>query len=319
MERTKQDYLVSAARPSKLGKALRVAGYALGGLAGLVALAAIGIYLASEAAMSKTYDTPTPAIVASTDPAVVMRGERLVHTLLVCTHCHGENLAGGTVIDEPAVGRVFAANLTTGRGGIAGQRTDGELARAIRHGVRGDGRSMVVMPVEDYVALSEPDLTAVVSYIRSLPPVDNQLPPHELGPIGRVLVGTGLAPVLSATQVSQAAPIPPAVPAGVTVEYGHYLARTAGCMGCHGETLSGGPIPGAPASIPVPANITPGGQTKGWTDEDWFRLLREGRDPGGRQINSYMPYDAYAHMTDDEIRALIIYLRSVPPREFGNR
>jgi mono/diheme cytochrome c family protein len=316
---TTQPHVRAAARPGGLRKALRWLGYLLAGLAALVALAAAGIYVASEVRLNAMYDTPAPAIVASTDPAVIMRGERLVHTLLVCTHCHGQNLAGGLVLDDPAVGRLYGPNLTTGRGGIADQRSDAELARAIRHGVRGDGRSMVVMPVEDYVALSEPDLTAVVSYIRSLRPVDNEPPPMQLGPVGRVLVGTGLAPVLSATQVDQAAPIPPSVPAGVTVEYGRYLARTAGCMGCHGANLSGGPIPGAPPSVAVPANITPGGQVGAWTDEDWFRLLREGRDPGGRQIDSTMPYEAYANMTDDEIRALITFLRTVPPREYGGR
>jgi hypothetical protein len=58
---------------------------------------------------------------------------------------------------------------------------------------------------------------------------------------------------------------------------------------------------------------------KAWSDEDWFRLLREGRDPGGRQINSFMPYESFAGMTDDEIRAIISYMRTVPPREFGER
>jgi mono/diheme cytochrome c family protein/cytochrome c5 len=309
----------SAARPTGLRRALRWLGYLAGGLVALVALGAAGVYIASEVRLAQTYSTPEPSIVASTDPAVVLRGERLVHTMLVCTHCHGENLAGGMVIDDPAIGRVYGPNLTSGRGGIGSQRTDGQLARAIRNGVRGDGHSMLIMPVEDYVELGAPDLTAVVSYVRSVPPVDSQPPALALGPVGRLLIGANLAPVLSATTVEQGGAIPPVVPAGVTVEYGRYLARTAGCMGCHGETLSGGPIPGAPPSLPVPANITPAGQTKAWTDEDWARLLRTGRDPGGRQIDPYMPYAAYANMTDDEIKALITYLRTVPPKEFGGR
>lgn len=305
-------------RPGLLGRFLRWAGFILGGLVALVALAAIGVYVASEVKINQAVDTPAPNIVASRDPAVIMRGQHLVHAVLVCTHCHGENLAGAMVLDDPLVGAAYGPNLTTGRGGIAGQRSDGELARAITHGVRGDGRSMLVMPVEDYHHLSEPDLTAVVSYIRSLPPVDNVVPAGRLGPLGRVLVGTGAVDFRSASMVSQADGVGPTVPAGVTPEYGRYLAR-ASCMGCHGENLAGGPIAGAPPSIPVPANITPGGAVKAWTDDDWFRLLREGRDPGGRQINSYMPYASFASMTDDEIRAIITYVRTVPAREFGER
>jgi mono/diheme cytochrome c family protein len=317
MEQTKRSVEIGA--PTlRIGRVVRWAGYLLGGLVGLVALAAAGIYISSEINLNRQIATPAPAIVASTDPAVILRGEHLVHSVLVCTHCHGENLAGAVVVDDPAVGTAYGSNLTTGLGGIAGERTDGELARAIRHGVRGDGRSMVVMPVGDYVGLSEPDLTAVVSYIRSLPPVDNQPPPVSLGPVGRVLAATGVVKVLSADQVPQDMPVPAAVPQGVTPEYGRYLAR-ASCMGCHGENLSGGPVPGAPPSFPVPANITPGGQTRAWSDEDWFRLLREGRDPGGRQIDPYMPYESYAGMSDDEIRALIAYLRTVPAREYGGR
>jgi mono/diheme cytochrome c family protein len=301
-----------------LGRALRWLGYILGGLVGLLAVAAAGVYVVSEVKVNQAVDTALPNIVATTDPAIIMRGEHLVHSVLVCTHCHGENLDGGVVIDDPLVGTAYGPNLTTGSGGIGGARSDAELARAITHGVRADGRSMLVMPVEDYHELSEPDLRAVVSYIRSVPPVDNQVPPVTLGPLGRVLAATGAVELRSAGMVAQADGFGPTIPEGVTPEYGRYLAR-ASCMGCHGENLAGGPVPGAPPSMPVPANITSGGQVKAWTDEDWFRLLREGRDPGGRQIDPFMPYESFAGMTDTEIRALISYLRLVPAREYGER
>jgi mono/diheme cytochrome c family protein len=300
------------------GRVLRRLGYVLGGLLGLLVLAAGGVYVASEITINQAVDTALPNVVASSDPAIIMRGEHLVHSVLVCTHCHGENLAGDMVLDDPLVGAAYGPNLTTGRGGIGADRSDGELARAITHGVGGDGTSMLVMPVEDYHELSQPDLVAVVSYLRSLPPVDNQVPPVRLGPLGRVLVATGAVDFRSATSVEQSDGFGATIAEGVTPEYGRYLARAA-CMGCHGENLSGGPIPGTPPDYPVPANITPGGQTRAWSDEDWFRLLREGRDPGGRQINALMPSESYATMTDTEIRALISYLRTVPAREFGGR
>jgi hypothetical protein len=204
---------------------VRWAGYVLAGIVGLLAIAALAVYGLSESKIQARFETPAPTIAASTDPALIMRGERLVHTILVCTHCHGENLAGNVVVDDPAFGAAYGANLTSGQGGIGGLRSDAELARAIRSGVRGDGHSMLVMPVEDYNDLSAEDLTAVVSYLRSLPPVDNQVPPTTLGPLGRLLLAADLAKLRSADQVPQDHPVPPAIPEGVTVEYGRYLAR----------------------------------------------------------------------------------------------
>jgi hypothetical protein len=56
-----------------------------------------------------------------------------------------------------------------------------------------------------------------------------------------------------------------------------------------------------------------------WSEGDFFRALREGVRPDGSHLDEFMPWSVYAHMSDDEVRALWQYLRSVPAREFGNK
>jgi hypothetical protein len=105
-----------------------------------------------------------------------------------------------------------------------------------------------------------------------------------------------------------------------TLEYGTYLGT--GCSGCHGETLSGGPIPGAPVeAVGIPQNLTPHATGLASWSEDQFRtLIREGRRPDGTRVNEkFMPYPVYAYMTDSEIHDLWTFLRSVPAIEEGNR
>ena len=105
---------------------------------------------------------------------------------------------------------------------------------------------------------------------------------------------------------------------GRTVQYGEYLAT--GCVGCHGENFSGGPIPGAPPEFLPPANITPHATgIADWEENDFFRLLREGRRPDGTQVDPQMPWQGLGQMTDDEISALWMFLRTVEPREYGSR
>jgi mono/diheme cytochrome c family protein len=189
--------------------------------------------------------------------------------------------------------------------------------RAIRRGVHRDGTSLVVMPSEVYVRLSEPDLAALVAYVRQLPPVDRVVPATRFGPLGRALLAAGKLNILVAAK-TPALPLAPGVPAGPTREYGRYLADVTGCHGCHGFGLSGGRVAG-PSSFPPAANLTPAGRAGGWTEAEFFRALREGRRPDGSTINEFMPWRMYAQMTDDELRALRAYLRSVPARPFGNK
>jgi cytochrome c553 len=102
----------------------------------------------------------------------------------------------------------------------------------------------------------------------------------------------------------------------VSVQYGYYLARMGACIGCHGNDLAGRRVPGAPKEIPPAANLTPTGIGH-YMEADFIRALREGKRPSGAPINPFMPLATTAQLTDDEMRAIYLYLTSLPPREFG--
>src|SRR5690606_29903099 len=103
-----------------------------------------------------------------------------------CTDCHGPDLSGGVMVDEPPF-RVVASNLTSGRGGIGTSYSEIDLDRVIRHGVRPDGGPVLVMPSSGYNRLSDDDAARIIAYLRSLPPVDNELPRTQVRFLGRIL------------------------------------------------------------------------------------------------------------------------------------
>src|SRR5690606_1051994 len=75
-----------------------------------------------------------------------------------CADCHGGDLGGAKVVDEPPVGRLYGPNLTKGQGGVVADYRDEDWVRAIRHGVNPQGRPLVLMPSMEYSEFSEQDL-----------------------------------------------------------------------------------------------------------------------------------------------------------------
>lgn len=204
--------------------------------------------------------------------------------------------------------RLAATNLTSGLGGIAGY-TDADFERALRHGVRRDGRPLFFMPAEAFAVLSDADLAAVIGYLRTLPTVDRETPAPRIGPIARVLYLGGNFPLLPVERVSHEAH-PPVPPPGESVEYGEYLATVGGCRSCHGGGLAGTGDPSAP-------DITRS-RLPSWTEADFFRALREGRRPDGTVIDpEKMPWVRSGQMTDAEMRAVWRYVTSLPGRAEG--
>ena len=213
---------------------------------------------------------------------------------------------------------IRAPNLTMGRGGVIMDYTDGELARAIRHGIGSDGRSLLFMPTPEYNWWPDEDLAAVVSFVRSMPAVDSEIGPTLIGPLGKVLNQFGVLEILSAETIDHDAP-PESVPAPEpTARYGAFLARA--CTECHGEGLSGGKIPGAPSTLAIPANLTPHDTGLGdWTEQQFFEVMESGVRPDGRRLDTFMPIAGIQAMNATERSALWAYLRSVEPRVFGSR
>jgi Cytochrome c len=292
---------------------------------GIVLLAAVvvgGVFVASQvmafnSSVAKTYDLPLPRIERSNDPAVIERGKHLAESLGGCaiSDCHGSDLGGGKVTDIGPVGRMQAQNLTSaGRGGAY---SDGELARLLLHGVKKDGTTVLMMPVGDFNWLPDDDIQAIISYVRSVPPVQRVDRGFEPGLLGKILDRQDKFPIDIARRVDHEhranAPTPEP-----TEKYGRYVGRL--CQGCHGEHFSGGPIPGAPPSIPIPPNITPHATGIGaYAYEDFIKLLETGVKKSGEKLNPFMPYEALSHMNELERKALWAFLRSLEPRPFGGR
>jgi hypothetical protein len=206
-------------------------------------------------------------------------------------------------------------NITSA--GLGGQYSDGELARLLLHGVKRDGRSARFMPSQDFAWLPDDDIVALISYVRSVPPVQRASSETRIGLLGKVLDRRNLMLVDVARRIDheQRIQAPPPEP---TARYGAFLAT--GCKGCHGDEFSGGKIPGAPPSMPIPTNLTPHETgLQGWSFEDFERALNTGTRPDGSKIDPFMPFESFSKMNDTEKRALWAYLQSVPAKEFGGR
>lgn len=301
-------------------------------LALVVVLAAGGLSGVALTRWDRTFDAPYPSIEASDDPAVIEYGRYLVYGPMHCAYCHtpksqhaaldaGEMLPliGGYTVAIPP-GRFHMPNLTPDPETGIGRRTDAELARVLRHGVRADGR--VAMPFMEFQQMSDADLTAVISYLRSQPPVRNAVPEHELTLLGKTILATMLGPKGPASTPPAASP-----PVAPTLERGRYLAHVAGqCFSCHtdrnlmdgsfiGPAFAGGhPFPSTddPSVVYVSTNLTPDPETgalSGWSEDQFVARFRAGPVLSG----SSMPWGAFARVAEDDLRAIYRYLNSLDP------
>lgn len=304
-----------------MSRNLRIALMVAGGLIGVAALVVGGVYGMSGSRFGRDYvveTLPLQVTMEGTNGYLAERGEHL-HRTRGCADCHGEDAGGAEFMDNAPMGRLWAANLTGGEGGIAGTFTDADWDRAVRHGVRPDGKPVMFMPSQEFWPLSDDDLAALIAYYRSVPPVDREIPAPSPGPLARILFLTGQLPLVPAELIDHEAARPPMPEIAPTAEYGAYLAT--GCSGCHGPGLSGGAIPGADPNWPPAKNITPDDETGigSWSLEDFAKALRMGVRPNGSEINPVMPIQATKYMTDVELEAIYRYLRTVEARPYGNR
>ena len=285
------------------------------GVVAVIALGSVAVYALSEREAGADYSAVAGhPLILPAEASEIAEGGRLLE-IFHCTDCHGDDLGGGTMVDELLIGRLAASNLTSGEGGIGGTYDPTEWERAIRHGVRPDGRGLLLMPSEDYGELSNQDLGRMVAYLRSIPPVDRVLPTRRLGPMMRgflVAGGFDFAPAFE----QHAGPGVEAQPKAATADFGRYLSTT--CKGCHGADLAGGEAfePGGPPAANLTPHAVDGLGT--WSLEDFDRALRTGVRPDGRELDPAMPWASFAHFDDLEVEAIWAYLRglsSIPDNE----
>jgi mono/diheme cytochrome c family protein len=276
------------------------------------------VYWRSGAMLAQRIEVDEPALSIPADADAVARGERLAITR-GCPECHGTDLGGKIVMDEAPVGRLSAPNLTRGKGGVGARLDAASIEHAIRHGVGAEGRILLFMPASDYAGLTDADAADIIAYVLARPAVNREMPAAKYGPVLRGLSVLGRLPLPDALRIDQHAKHATAMEAAPTAEYGAYVSRA--CVGCHGENFSGGPIPGLPPSFPPAQNITPDTTTGigKWTKADFYTALREGKRPDGTTINPFMPWKAFAKMSDTELDAVWAFLQGRPARAAGGR
>jgi len=290
-------------------------GIAVGSVLVLIVIGLGVVYAISSRAMSRTYAVTPAPLTAPTDSASIARGRHLATAVNQCLNCHGDNLGGKRFVDNPVMGRIYSTNLTRGKGGSGGEYSDLDYVRAIRHGLGRNNKPLLAMPVDAFFHMSDADLASVIAYVKGVPAVDAVLPSKKVGPLARALYVASDFPLVPAETLPHGEPRPTEVPRGVTKEYGNYLANIGGCKSCHLPDLNGGvPIEGNVLS----ANLTPTGIGK-WTEADFTKAIRSGIRPDGRVLSAVMPWPYMRHMTDDELRALWIYLRALPPKDARGR
>lgn len=276
------------------------------------------VWARSSYLLRRTWHVDEAALALPTAALSVDNGRHLAITR-GCTDCHGKDMGGHVVMSAPPVGQMAAPNLTRGNGGVVSGFTIADWERAIRHGLRPDGRGLLFMPSDESNGLTDDDTADLIAWLRQLPPVDRATEPTFVGPVGRVLFVLGKLPLIAADRIDQRAAHVGHVTPTANASYGSYLAQ--GCTGCHGRHLSGGAIPGMPPQAPKAANLTPDPMSGlgHWNKVDFYRALREGRRPDGTALNPLMPWQSIRLSSDMEVDALWAYLRSVPSRPAGQR
>jgi mono/diheme cytochrome c family protein len=311
----------------------------VGVIAGILLLVVIILVVYVQLAWDRPVNRPAAQMTAQADAQTAARGEYLYKYTLRCWMCHGsegnhsfeEPQAGGWEIDAtdigPGFGFIYVPNITPDLETGIGAWSDGELVRALREGLDREGRVLFpAMEAELWRGLSDEDALALVAYMRSLPPVHNEVPANQFSFIYKALVGLRIVKPQPAINEPVVAP-----PRGVTAEYGEYLATNASmCAGCHtprspntGEYDLTQPLAGGIFALGLPeegysatgSNLTPHMLTGigDWSEEQFMTAMHTGLRPDGTVMLPIMPWPSYSRWNEDDLRAVWLYLLSLEP------
>ena len=261
-------------------------------------------------------------------PARMARGKYLVEAVTGCIGCHSPadvskpgappietKLGAGQPWPDKQLPWLVAPNITPDKETGAGNWSDDVLARAIREGIGHDGRALFpVMPYQNYRTMSDEDLASIIVYIRSLAPVRNAPGQTNMPFPLKYLTRNTPTPVYGAVNGPDQSSV---------VERGSYLVRMGSCADCHTPQQRGQPIVGldfaggfvldGPTGLLVTPNITPDASGIGYYDENLFvQSMREGK-VGARQLNAAMPWWFYGKMTDEDLKSVFAFLRTLKP------
>jgi mono/diheme cytochrome c family protein len=285
--------------------------------AAVVVVAGVGAvgWQMAQSKMARKIEVAAKPVAYAADAQSLERGKYLFESR-GCVDCHGANGGGRIFVDSGKGLRIGGPDITAA--GATAKYQPVDWVRAIRHGVKPGGHPIMIMPSEDYNRFTDVDLAALVSYVRSLPPQKGAPAVVELPPPVRIFYGLG-AIKDAAAKIDHSLPPAQPVPVAVNAQHGAYVANM--CIGCHGEHLSGGKIPGGPPDWPAAANITPGegsAMTRYKDANQFVAMLKSGKRPDGTPIK-VMPFESLSKLNDVDAQALYAYLKTVPPRPAGGR
>ena len=269
------------------------------------------------------------AVVSLPNPAMAKdsmldRGTYLMSSIVACGNCHtpkgpdglaiaDQELAGGTVIDLP-IFRSVTPNITPDPETGIGKWTDEQIINAIRNGKRPDGTTVgPPMPVEFYRNMSDTDVHAIVTYLRSVKPITHKVEKS----VFKIPLPDSYGPTV--THV-------PDVQRQNRTAYGRYLVNIGHCLECHtpmekGQLdmtrmgAGGRELPAFPSGTVITANLTPAnpdGIAK-WTNAQVEETITTGVRPDGRQLVRLMAFDWYKNIEKSDLDALVAYLRTLKP------
>ncbi len=292
-----------------------------------------GLFVYIQTGYNKKFnDTPYPAIHASKDSTVIARGKYLVYGPAHCAMCHVDKgqdedvdagkelpLIGGFELHIP-VGVCRPANITSDKETGIGALKDEEIARMMRYNVKRNGEAAI--PFMPFQEMSDEDITAVISYLRTLPPVRHEVLPSEYNFVGKIVKTFVLKPTMPTAEP------PKKMVRDTSATYGKYMAMSvSNCYGCHTDRnmktgeFTGKPFAGGLAFISEPEtanmgfispNLTPDkatGRIAEWEQATFLDRIHKGR----LQKGSPMPWGPFSRMEENDIKAIYNYLRSVPP------
>ena len=272
---------------------------------------------------------------------VLARGEYLSLHVAACIHCHskrdyskfagptmaGTEGGGGTKFDHAILdaipGTLYGKNITPDNETGIGTWTDEEIMRAITQGINKNGDTLFpIMPYANFNRMAKEDLLSIVAYIKTLKPIKNKIADRQLMiPISMAYPGPAL-------QKSVDGNIRP--PQTDQLKNGEYLTTMAACGDCHTPYVKGQPdfskayaggnaFTVADFKVTSP-NITPDSATGigAWNEAMFINKFNACRTEKGYnynpgKINTVMPIVDYAGMTDEDLKAIFAYLKTITP------
>lgn len=282
--------------------------HSLVGVVTLFGVACAAVLAAVEVAdrkLDRQVNVAVATVPLRDDAISVERGAYLFRSRS-CAECHGRDGAGKVVIDDGQGMLVRAPDITPA--GVVHGYAPVDWVRTIRHGVKPDGRPAMIMPSEDYNRLTDDDLAALVASMRRLAPAQGRPAVVQLPVPVKVLYALGLVRD-AAEKIDHRLPPSEPVDATVSAAHGAYVANS--CIGCHGATLEGGRIPGAPPSWPAAARLAAGAGSamQRYADVDSFAaMLRSGKRPDGTAVSPVMPFESLREMSELDVRSIHRFL-----------